>query len=45
MTAEGMRLHDAAGRGTYLIAAERDAFLMVADDTDRRVRTLCMVLA
>ena len=39
-----IQLYDAQGRRLYLSAAERDAFLIAATQTDRPIRTLCSVL-
>ena len=41
----GLQLHTAAGARKYLTIDERDAFLRVAEQADRPVRTLCMTLA
>jgi integrase/recombinase XerD len=38
-------LHTIDGGRKYLTTGERDAFLRAAEQTDRRVRTLCMTLA
>ena len=40
-----MQLHTPEGARKYLTIAERDGFLRAADQADRTVRTLCMVLA
>lgn len=40
-----MNLFDAQGQRLYLTESERKAFLEVAADADRDVRTFCMVLA
>jgi len=40
-----MELFDTQGRRLYLMADERAAFLDVAKDADRYVRTFCLVLA
>ncbi len=40
-----MRLHTPEGARKYLTTAERDGFLPAAEQADRAVRTLCMVLA
>ena len=45
MSAEGMQLHDGAGRRKYLTDEERRAFLRSAEKAPRQVRTLCLVLA
>ena len=38
-------LYDARGHQKYLTAAERTAFLTVAEETPREVRTFCGLLA
>jgi integrase/recombinase XerD len=45
MSADGMQLHDGAGRRKYLTGDERRAFLAAAEKAPRQVRTLCLVLA
>jgi len=40
-----MRLYSPDGSRKYVIASEREAFLVAAERADRQVRTLCMTLA
>jgi integrase/recombinase XerD len=41
----GLRLYTCEGARKYVTAGERQAFLRVAEQAERRVRTLCMTLA